>query len=138
MKTFLLTLAAASAITAAALPAAAQSYGDRAYGDYGRDGVQERPIAQGDNLQWRIDRAERSGRIGPRMADRLRDRLRVADRLAWTYRRDGVITRAERIDLDRRYAYVADGLRGWRQSQGDRYDRGYGDRDRDQFQDWRR
>lgn len=134
MKTFLLTLAAASAITAAALPAAAQPYGGP-YGDFGREGVRERTIAQGDNLQWRIDRAERNGRIGPRQADRLRDQLRVADRLAWAYRRDGMITRSERIDLDRRYAYVADSLRGWSQSDGRRYgDRDYGDR----MQDWRR
>jgi hypothetical protein len=129
MKTLLLTLAAASAITAAALPAAAQSYGD-----FNREGIRERTISQGDNLQWRIDRAERDGRIGPRTADRLRDQLRVADRLSWAYRRDGMITRSERIDLDRRYAYVADGLRGWRSSDGGRDygDRGYGDHD------WRR
>jgi hypothetical protein len=131
MKTFMLTLAAASAIAAAALPAAAQPYSD-----FGRGGLRERAIVQGDNLQWRIDHAEREGRIGHRTADRLRDQLRVADRLAWTYRRDGVITRSERIDLDRRYAYVADSLRGWRQSEGARYGGpGYGDRD---YSDYRR
>jgi hypothetical protein len=135
MKTFILTLAAASAIAAAALPAAAQPYGD-----FGREGFRERPIAQGDNLAWRIDHAEREGRIGHRMADRLRDQLRVADRLAWAYRRDGVITRPERIDLDRRYAYVADSLRGWRQSQDGPYGgRWYGDRDfGDRGDDYRR
>jgi Ni/Co efflux regulator RcnB len=115
MKTFLLTLAAASAITAAALPAAAQPYAD-----HGRDSVRERTIAQGDNLQWRIDRAERDGRIGHRSADRLREQLRVADRLSRTYRRDGVLTRMERADLDRRYDAIGDSLR--RLSRDDRRD----------------
>ena len=108
MKTFLLTLAAASAITAAALPAAAQPYGGPAPGPHPG---QERTIAQGDNLKWRIDRAERDGRIGHRSADRLREQLRVADRLSRTYRRDGVLTRVERADLNRRYDAIDDSLR---------------------------
>jgi hypothetical protein len=104
MKTFLLTLAAASAI-AAALPAAAQPYGGPPHPG------PPPAIAQGDNLQWRIDRAERDGSIGHRSAERLRDQLRVADRLARSYRRDGVLTRVERADLDRRYDAIGDSLR---------------------------
>lgn len=105
MKRILLSLAAASAV-AAALPAAAQPYGVPDRGP-----AHERRIVQGDNLQWRIDRAERDGRIGHRAAQRLRDQLRVADRLAVSYRRDGVLTRWERADLDRRYDAVSDSLR---------------------------
>jgi hypothetical protein len=104
MKKVLLTLAAASAMAAAALPAVAQPYGGPGPGH-------ERGVAQGDNLQWRIARAERDGRIGHRTAARLRDELRVADRLSRTYRRDGVLTRAERADLDRRYDVIGDSLR---------------------------
>lgn len=103
MKRILLSLAAASAV-AAALPASAQPFPDRGP-------AHERQIVQGDNLQWRIDRAERDGRIGHRAAQRLRDQLRVADRLAVSYRRDGVLTRWERADLDRRYDAVSDSLR---------------------------
>lgn len=128
MKKVLLSLAAASAVAAAALPAAAQAY-------WGWDGPPraERMIAQGDRLQMHIDRAEREGRIGPRMADRLRDQVRVADRMAWSYRRDGVITRFERADLDRRYEDVASTLR-WASQRAERDDRwGGGYRD-----DWRR
>ncbi len=128
MKKVLLSLAAASAVAAAALPAAAQAYG-------GWDGPPraERMIAQGDRLQMRIDRAERDGRIGHRMADRLRDQLRVADRMAWSYRRDGVITRFERADLDRRYEDVAGTLR-WASQRAER-DGGWDGGHRD---DWRR
>lgn len=105
MKKILLSVAAASAL-AAALPAAAQPYGVP-----GRGPAYERQIVRGDNLQWRIDRAERDGRIGHRSAQRLRDQLRVADRLARSYRRDGVLSRWERADLDRRYEAVSDSLR---------------------------
>ena len=104
MKTFLLSLAAASAVAAAALPATAQPYGGPHPGP-------APAIVQGDNLQWRIDRAERDRQIGHRTAERLRDQLRVADRLARTYRRDGVLSRWERSDLDRRYAAIGDALR---------------------------
>jgi len=118
MKTFLLTLAAASAITAAALPAAAQPYG-------GPHHPGPAPaIVQGDNLQWRIDRAERDGQIGHRSAERLRDQLRGADRLARSYRRDGVLTRVERRDLDRRYDAIGDSLR-WLSRDDDRRDHDY-------------
>jgi hypothetical protein len=129
MKNVLLSLAAASALAAAALPAAAQGYG-------GWDGPprQERGIVQGDHLQMRIDRAEHDGRIGHRMADRLRDQLRVADRMAWSYRRDGVVTRYERADLDRRYEDVASTLR-WASQRAER-DGGY--RDGGYRDDWRR
>lgn len=105
MKKILLSVAVASAL-AAALPAAAQPYGPPDRGP-----AHERQIAQGENLQWRIDRAERDGRIGHRTAQRLRDQLRVADRLARGYRRDGVLSRWERADLDRRYDAVSDSLR---------------------------
>lgn len=103
MKTFLLTLAAASAI-ATALPVAAQPYGGPP-----RHGPPS-AIAQGDNLQGRIDRAERDGRIGHRSAERLRFELRDTDRLARSYRRDGVLSRHERADLNRRYGAIEESL----------------------------
>lgn len=103
MKKTLLALAAVSTM-AAALPAAAQPYGGPPHPG------PPPAIAQGDNLQGRIDRAERDGRIGHRSAERLRDALHDTDRLARAYRRDGVLSRHERADLNRRYGAIEERL----------------------------
>jgi hypothetical protein len=113
MKTFLLTLAAVGALTAAA-PAAAQDW--RGRGD-SRDG-----------LQWRIERAEQRGALDRRESWRLRAQLREADRMEWRYGRDGFISRWEREDLHQRYAQISDQLRdavGDGHGYGGRYDDHY-------------
>lgn len=131
MKTFLLSLAAVGAIAAAATPAAAQDW--RGQGDV-RDG-----------LQWRIERAEQRGVLDRRDAWRLKVQLRETDRLGWRYRRDGVVDRWERNDLNRRYSQIGDDLRDAVRGDGPRYSYGYGDRNDDhdgyrgdERQDWRR
>jgi hypothetical protein len=103
MKKALLSLAAVAALAGAVTPAAAQSY--RGY-DHS-----PRTVARVDNLEWRINRAERDGALNPREASRLREQLRITDRVAWRYRADGVVTGRERADLDRRYASLRQQIR---------------------------
>lgn len=117
MKKILLSIAAASALAAAAVPAAAQPY-DRGY-DRGYAGPQQ-GIARGDDLLVRINRAERTHQISRREAARLREQLRYAESLSWRYRADGVVTRWERADLDRRFDAIRAQLRY------ERNDRDYG------------
>lgn len=130
MKKILISIAAASALVAAVTPAAAQSYGghdrgdrhdDRGdrYGDRGGHGV-----ARGDQLEMRIDRAERNRQISHREARGLREQLRLAERLSWRYRADGVVTRWERADLDRRFDSIRIQLRYERNDRD--YGAGYG------------
>lgn len=111
MKKILLSIAAASALAAAALPAAAQSYdrGDRYYGGSPRGGydVDDR----GERLEMRIRRAVQTRQISPREADRLRADVHNVERLAWRYRRDGAFTRWERSDIDQRFDRISQRLR---------------------------
>jgi hypothetical protein len=130
MKNVLISAAAASMLALAAVPAAAQPWGgyddhDRYEGRYSH----HRDIAQGDELRARIDRAERSGRIDYRSANRLRNELRSAENYQYLARRDGRVTSYERISLERRLDAVAGNL----QRLLERNDRaeGYG-------HDWRR
>ncbi|WP_421933401.1 hypothetical protein [Phenylobacterium sp.] len=138
MKKILISIAAASALAAAVTPAAAQTYGgydrgdryddrggrydDRAGGYNDRGGPQG--IVRDDDLQVRINRAERSGQISRREAFRLREQLRVTERLSWRYRADGVVTRWERADLDRRFDSIRMQLRYERNDRD--YGAGYG------------
>lgn len=131
MKKILISIAAASALAAAVTPAAAQSYGGYDRGDRhedrgDRDGDRGGPqgIVRGDDLQVRINRAERSGQISRREAFRLREQLRVTERLSWRYRADGVVTRWERADLDRRFDSIRMQLRYERNDRD--YGAGYG------------
>ncbi|MBR7618200.1 hypothetical protein JKL49_02265 [Phenylobacterium sp. 20VBR1] len=130
MKKILISIAAASALAAAALPAAAQSYDrgyDRGHQDGGRwddRGGPERGIVRGDDLQVRINRAERHHQISRREAFRLREQLRIAESLSWRYRADGVVTRWERADLDRRFDSIRIQLRYERNDRD--YGSGYG------------
>lgn len=131
MKKVLLSLVAATALAAAVSPAAAQSW-DRgpapAYnGGYGHDMGGPRPIMRGDNLAARIDAGVRSGQLSWREARSLRDQLRFAERMAYRYRADGVMTRWEQADLDRRFDAVSSRLRFERHD--NEYGYGYGDRD---------
>jgi hypothetical protein len=131
MKKVLLSLAAAAALAGAVTPAAAQSYGgyDRSYdrgyerGDRGYDRG-DRGVARRDNLEWRISRGERDGSLNPREATRLREQLRITDRIAWRYRADGMLTGRERADLDQRYAELRREIRY--QSNDRDYGYGYG------------
>jgi Ni/Co efflux regulator RcnB len=124
MKKILISIAAASALAAAALPAAAQSHGGYDHNDRydHRGGAQG--IARGDQLQVRINRAERNHQINRREANRLREQVRLAERLSWRYRADGVMTRWERADLDRRFDSIRAQLRYERNDRD--YGSGYG------------
>lgn len=131
MKKILISIAAASALAAAVTPAAAQTYGGYDRGDRyddrgGRydDRAGPQGIVRGDDLQVRINRAERSGQISRREAFRLREQLRVTERLSWRYRADGVVTRWERADLDRRFDSIRMQLRYERNDRD--YGAGYG------------
>ena len=119
MKKILLSLAAISALAAAASPAAAQSYGryDPRYEDR-FDG--DARLDRSDRIERRIDRAQSNGRLTPREAATLRAQVRSVEHLEWRYRRDGRITRWEHDDLQRRYAHLEARLRY------ERNDRDYG------------
>lgn len=71
---------------------------------------------------WRIDRAERRGQINPGLATYLRRQVQATERLAWRYSRDGVFTRWERAEIDRRYDQLAYRLN----RETPRYGYGYG------------
>lgn len=112
MKKILISLVAATALTAAVTPAMATPHG-------GYGGGYEAPAAQGQELASKINRAERRGAISHREAARLRQDLRQVERLTIQYRRDG-LTRWERADLDRRFNMIQASLRY------ERNDRDYG------------
>ena len=79
---------------------------------------------RGDDLMFRIDRAERNHQISRREAFRLREQVRLTERLSWRYRADGVMTRWERADLDRRFDSIRAQLRYERNDRD--YGSGYG------------
>ena len=136
MKKILISIAAASALAAAAVPAAAQPYGGYDRDDYRNDRGGEHWDDRGghrgddrggdraDMLKFRIDRAERNHQISRREAFRLREQVRVTERLSWRYRADGIVTRWERADLDRRFDSIRVQLRYERNDRD--YGNGYG------------
>jgi hypothetical protein len=94
VKTMILTIAAATALTAGA--AAAQPYG------YGREDSRWVPIDQRqERLAFRIDQGVRSGQLTSREAYRLRMEFNQIARLEARYRING-LSNWERADLDRR------------------------------------
>ena len=124
MKKIALALTAAATVAAAAAPAAAQGWGP-GYGHggpgYGGQGYGHGPgIARGDNLEARIERGLRTGQLTHREARSLREQLRYAERLAYRYRADGVVTRWEQADLDRRFDAISARIRY------EKHDRDYG------------
>ena len=141
MRKILISIAAASALAAAAAPAAAQSYGgydrgehrddrhgdhrDNRHGDHRDDRGGDRGVDRSDMLKFRIDRAERNHQISRREAFRLREQVRLTERLSWRYRADGILTRWERADLDRRFDSIRLQLRYERNDRD--YGNGYGD-----------
>lgn len=132
MKKILISIAVASALAAAAAPAVAQPYGGYDRGDHRNDrGVEhwdgrggDRGGDRADMLKSRIDRAERNHQISRREAFRLREQVRVTERLSWRYRADGIVTRWERADLDRRFDSIRVQLRYERNDRD--YGAGYG------------
>ena len=89
MKKMILTLVAASALTAAALPAAAAPYGANNIN------------AHQAQIEHRINQGLRSHRLSQREAAVLRAQVREVARLEARYRVNGLQT-WERRDLDRR------------------------------------
>ena len=135
MKKMLMAVAAVAtlATAAAAMPAAAQPYGGGhggggyggGYGSghdgggYGHGGGIN---ARQDEIQNRIARAERKGRLNHREARRLREQLWEIKRIEARYRYDRHLSRWERSDLDQRLDRLA-----WRVRQEVRDDDyGYG------------
>ncbi len=103
MNKMLMAVAAVATLGTAALamPAAAQPYG----GGYGGGGGYDRGgsiNARQDEIQQRIARAERNGRLNHREARRLREQLWDIKRIEARYRYDGHLNRWERSDLDQR------------------------------------
>ncbi len=108
MKTLMITLAAATALTAGA--AAAQP-------GYGRDpwmSINERQAM----LEHRIERGVATGDLSRREAYRARASFNDIARLEARYRRGG-LSQWERADLDRRFDALAAQIR-WDRRDGDR------------------
>ncbi|PZQ59546.1 MAG: hypothetical protein DI570_15685 [Phenylobacterium zucineum] len=113
MKTLILPLTAALALTAGA--AAAQPYGYGAGYDRGGWTPIERRL---ERLDHRIDQGVRSGQLTRREADRLRDQFYGVARLEARYSRNG-LSNWERQDLDRRFDQLSRQIR-WERSDRDR------------------
>jgi len=111
MKKILISIAAVSALSAAAIPAiaSAQSVNDRQA-----------------MLDRRIDIGVRNGSLTRGEAYRLRAELRETERLEHRYRRGG-LSGWERADLDRRFDRISAQIRYERHDRD--YGYGYGDRD---------
>jgi hypothetical protein len=121
MKTMMLTLAAATALTAGA--ATAQPYG------WGRADSRWMPIdARQEQIAFRIDQGVRSGQLTSSEAYRLRTEFNRIARLEARYRING-LSNWERADLDRRLDMLTSDVRMARRDD----DRRYGYLDRDDF-----
>jgi hypothetical protein len=119
MKTIILSLAAATALSAGA--AAAQPYG------WGRADSRWMPIdARQEQIAFRIDQGERNGQLTPREVYRLRTEFNRIGRLEARYRWNG-LSSWERADLDRRLDMLTSEVRMARRDDDRRY--GYLDPD---------
>ncbi|WP_430422032.1 hypothetical protein [Phenylobacterium sp.] len=117
MKTMIVTLAAATALTAGA--AAAQPYG------YGRHDNRWTDIdRRQEQLAFRIDQGVRSGQLTRREAYRLKTEFNRVARLEARYRVNG-LSGWERADLDRRMDILSNDVRLSRRDDERRY--GYND-----------
>lgn len=145
MKTrHILAAAAVSVLTLSAGAASAQNYerGDARYDqrnsqpyDQRWDGDRNWRDDRGswmninqrqEQLDRRIDRGIRTGRLTRNEAIRLRSEFRHLARLESRYRVNG-LSGWERADLDRRFDVLSDRIR-WERNDGDRYGSGYGNR----------
>jgi hypothetical protein len=114
MKTLIIALAAATALSAGAV--SAQPYG------YGRQGM---PIEQRiERIDFRIEQGIRSGQLTRREAFDLRAQLNGVVRLEARYSRNG-LSEWERVDLSRRLDALTDNVRVARRDDDRRY--GYND-----------
>jgi len=138
MKTLLLSMAAAAALTSVAAPAAAQSYGrydpsDRRYEQpHGRDHVSINQRQQ--RLAQRLDRGVMRGDLTRNEARRLHMQAREIAHLEARYRVNG-LNSWERSDLDRRFDRLEAMVRFERRDGDNRRD--YGRRDHDDDDDRR-
>ena len=114
MKTLILPLAAAAALTAGVGAANAQPYGYDRYDRGGWTPIERRM----ERLDQRIDQGVRSGQLTRREADRLRDQFHSVARLEVRYSRNG-LSNWERQDLDRRFDQLSRQIR-WERSDRDR------------------
>jgi hypothetical protein len=116
MKMLMVTLAAATALTAGA--GAAQPYGyGQPYG-YSRQWM---PIEQRiERIDFRIDQGVRSGQLTRREAYELRAQLNGIMRLEARYSRNG-LSEWERVDLSRRLDALTDNVRMARRDDDRRY-----------------
>ena len=146
MKTFLLSMAAAAALTAVAAPVAAQSYGrydqfDRRYEQpYGRDHQPryEQPYGRDqvsinqrqERLERRLQRGVMRGDLTRNEARRLHMQAREVAYMEARYRVNG-LNGWERADLDRRFDRLEAMLRFERRDGDDRRDYGRRDDDHD-------
>lgn len=118
MKTLILPIIAATALTAGAA-SAQPGYG---YGGGGR----WMPIeARMDRIDYRIDQGVRSGQLTRNEAYRLRAEFRDIQRLEARYSRNG-LSSWERADLDRRFDQLSAQVRWERRDNDRRY--GWNDR----------
>lgn len=107
MKKMISALLAVSAL-AVAVPAMADDYGRGGYGDRGgydrdgRGGYGENLRQTYEQIERKIERAERMRMISRREAASLMAQLRDLRRLDMSYRRSGGLNRWERADLQRR------------------------------------
>jgi Ni/Co efflux regulator RcnB len=118
MKTLILTLAAATALSAGA--ASAQPYGNANGHDRGGRwmSINERQ----DQLERRIDRGVQRGDLTRGEAYRARAHFNEIARLEVRYRRNG-LSNWERADLDRRFDVLAQQIRWDRRDDQRRYGR---------------
>ncbi|HEX7886204.1 MAG TPA: hypothetical protein VF474_09525 [Phenylobacterium sp.] len=108
MKTMILALAAATALTAGAAGAQPYGYGSRNDTGYSREWMPiERRI---ERLDFRIDQGVRSGQLTRREAYRLRAQLNGLARLETRYGRNG-LSNWERADLNRRFDILSMSVR---------------------------
>lgn len=118
MKTLMMTLAAAAALTAGA--AAAQPYGYARGYDRGYEGNRWMPIDQRqDMLERRIERGMETGQLTRGEAWRLRREFTRISNLEARYRSNG-LSAWERADLDRRFDALSAQIR-YERRDGDRY-----------------
>ena len=121
MKIMILSLAAATALSAGV--ATAQPYG------WGRSDSRWMSIDQRQQqIAFRIDQGERNGQLTPREVYRLRMEFNRIARIEARYRWNG-LSNWERVDLDRRLDMLTSEVRIARRDD----DRRYGYLDRDDF-----
>jgi Ni/Co efflux regulator RcnB len=116
MKKIILSIAAVSALAAAAAPAMAQGWNNGRWAPIG---------ARKAMLDERIDRGVRSGQLSRGEADRLYREFASIERREMDYRRGG-LSSWERQDLDRRFDRLSAQIRYERNDRD--YGYGYGDR----------